>query len=734
MQVVCRGKAVIRRGGPIGHAFTIRPEDLDWHEAGMMVLEGTVRIEHVAYFTHPELGYLSWTAWESPQGVEAEKETDVGDNFLAEDFEFGLEYSDEEVAERQAMVDEAVTWFRARYEDPAMRTGYDSGEGGYLWDHGGPYDARDEIADAFDLPEELLDAAVREVESGGTYEWAAGDWWEEQDGGPDDHEGDGIFSIDEPLPDISDFSFELLEANEEGGEFGPEPTPADAKRDAMVAAIIGWFSERYEDPSVRTSYNTREGGYLWNHGGPFDAREELEKHIRIPPDVLDRAVAEIERDGVHEWAGREGFDADDEGILIDPTLPDILKWEFDEREASNQSAEGQAGDGLNIPEQGAGLAFVVSEGLIELDARGLFEDDELAQTAALRAILESAADDLLSTLAGSNAFAFLSGITRQYRAGLSTAPLAIDLVYALGVRLENARDRLRAMIDTGDYPEMGWVAGEALDSVLAIHGPLILSTARGRYLVELSQQYSRTELEIVAYREVARGIAQAAINAPNLVGREAAEALVAATNDIGVGPHPERSLQVAHSGNRNLIITIAGAVALWVLKEPIAVGVAASIPGVSLSEVTRMVANASWAFLETNAPILKQFAAIAGPDMGWLSALLRRIDRGPPAAPKTESLDVYSQYMLGWSELEGILRELAQRHGLTPERTSAAGIVSQLRSLAVIDQPTATDLTMLRDVRNRVAHGQHANLDAPQMITFAGSLQQTTRRLMTLLS
>jgi len=41
-------------------------------------------------------------------------------------------------------------WFGARYEDPAQHTPYDSGEGGYIWIYGGPYDADDVLRDNFE--------------------------------------------------------------------------------------------------------------------------------------------------------------------------------------------------------------------------------------------------------------------------------------------------------------------------------------------------------------------------------------------------------------------------------------------------------------------------------------------------------------------------------------------------------------------------------------------------------
>ena len=36
--------------------------------------------------------------------------------------------------------------------------------------------------------------------------------------------------------------------------------------------MLYWFRERFEDPVEETPYNSREGGYLYIWGGPYDAR------------------------------------------------------------------------------------------------------------------------------------------------------------------------------------------------------------------------------------------------------------------------------------------------------------------------------------------------------------------------------------------------------------------------------------------------------------------------------
>lgn len=58
-------------------------------------------------------------------------------------------------------------WFFSNYEDPAQHTPHESNEGGYIYIWGGPYDAREELADVFDgyISEEVIEDLVEELES-----------------------------------------------------------------------------------------------------------------------------------------------------------------------------------------------------------------------------------------------------------------------------------------------------------------------------------------------------------------------------------------------------------------------------------------------------------------------------------------------------------------------------------------------------------------------------------------
>jgi hypothetical protein len=110
---------------------------------------------------------------------------------------------------------------------------------------------------------------------------------------------------------------------EDGSQFGVSRTAfrrmrKDEKRELMVA----WFHQNYEDPAQRTSFVSAEGGYLWNHGGPHDAREQLvDMFGNLASEKLIEEVAEeVEAEGITEWAPTHD-DYDDEEFLGDsPSL------------------------------------------------------------------------------------------------------------------------------------------------------------------------------------------------------------------------------------------------------------------------------------------------------------------------------------------------------------------------------------------------------------------------------
>jgi len=76
-------------------------------------------------------------------------------------------------------------------------------------------------------------------------------------------------------------------------------------REDQLAEVKKWFFSKYEDPVESCPYESREGGYQYIWGGPYDAREEIESEFGevVDESVIDEVVSELE-DQCWEWSGR----------------------------------------------------------------------------------------------------------------------------------------------------------------------------------------------------------------------------------------------------------------------------------------------------------------------------------------------------------------------------------------------------------------------------------------------
>ncbi|NKM01234.1 hypothetical protein [Rhizobium leguminosarum] len=85
--------------------------------------------------------------------------------------------------------------------------------------------------------------------------------------------------------------------------------------DLKVTSMIEWFADNFEDPAVKTPFESAEGGYQWVWGGPYDAAEQLYNHFgdEVNTDLIQTAVERVQKDGIYDWAPRHiGDDLPDE--------------------------------------------------------------------------------------------------------------------------------------------------------------------------------------------------------------------------------------------------------------------------------------------------------------------------------------------------------------------------------------------------------------------------------------
>lgn len=279
---------------------------------------------------------------------------------------------------------------------------------------------------------------------------------------------------------------------------------------------------------------------------------------------------------------------------------------------------------VELPSPEPGLVGTVdADGRIGFARFGEATTDELARVAGLLRVLTGAAEDLAALLVGNNSVAIAPSIVPQYLACLRQDAISIDMLYALGVRLGNARAKLQKQIDSKDYPDLAPDVAEALDSVLELHGPVLLSTSEGRRLVGASSDYLRTAADYAALKRAAMDYGQAVGKSSDLFNKETRELLPQLNEDVAFGPHPERSTQVAMSANRNLLITVATVLLFETLKD----GLAASVIGIGMTGVTTQTINFAWAFVTSYLPVIRELAAVSGPYLQWIEPLLRKAEK-----------------------------------------------------------------------------------------------------------
>ncbi len=93
---------------------------------------------------------------------------------------------------------------------------------------------------------------------------------------------------------------------------------AKADRDTKIEVMRTWFYQNYEDPAERTPYESREGGYIWIWGGPYEAQDELGTEFGglVNDEVIEELTGEL--DAVcWEWAPTEKPGDYDEFLVDD---------------------------------------------------------------------------------------------------------------------------------------------------------------------------------------------------------------------------------------------------------------------------------------------------------------------------------------------------------------------------------------------------------------------------------
>lgn len=94
-------------------------------------------------------------------------------------------------------------------------------------------------------------------------------------------------------------SNEFIEQNEDISECQKEEI------ENHISEMKEWFLENYVDPAESCPFESREGGYFYMNGGPYNAAEELNEKFDYPEEEIQEAAEQLENEfSVYDWDKR----------------------------------------------------------------------------------------------------------------------------------------------------------------------------------------------------------------------------------------------------------------------------------------------------------------------------------------------------------------------------------------------------------------------------------------------
>lgn len=402
-----------------------------------------------------------------------------------------------------------------------------------------------------------------------------------------------------------------------------DPNDAALDRETRIQEMVDWFFENFEDPAVRTPYESAEGGYIWIWGGPYSAADEIGSNFSDEDqDLIDAAVKRVERDGIVDWAPTEGpDDYDPEPDDAEDGPEDEVASVKDERDAegSGPSLEEIL---ATIPTESSGPIFDrTQDGRVDL----VDWDGAAAPDGDLLSALREQTAELVAQLEGTNGHQDLLLALTRYFATVNAAPASVPRLYIEGVFLENIAAQCEREVATGDRPPLPSPVSGGLASLRQLHGTLIMSTPTGSDLVEAANRYRARPEDQDRLSQSILEVASAIRDTPSVFGPIARELADLAVDNAGKGQRPERSNHAASlllkrmlAGAGKVLKFAAGAALITIAGD----GLAATGAGTYLMTGVTDLGNSAWGFLVSNFETIRSFAAIAGSDLVWLRQLM----------------------------------------------------------------------------------------------------------------
>jgi hypothetical protein len=276
-----------------------------------------------------------------------------------------------------------------------------------------------------------------------------------------------------------------------------------------------------------------------------------------------------------------------------------------------------------LPQPGPGPRLTVRDERLDIDLhRPSDSPPPSKRSKALLDELREAARDFANGFdPTSNAHGQLRKVVERYRSQIELDDPDVNVIFALGLRLENARLAAQRQVRDGIEPELEDAQQEALASTVQIHAVYIVSEPDGVHLLEAAERYAHKPKDDERFKKLAEQVADRIEQAHEFATERLNEFHKGALEEMNRGEHPARAGTVGRNTTQRVLVFVANAaigVAPAIVHE-IAIhtglGQAAVAHGVSF-------ANKAVEFLLTNADSLRALAAVAPEGFGFLGPLI----------------------------------------------------------------------------------------------------------------
>ncbi|NJL07287.1 MAG: hypothetical protein HC900_02780 [Methylacidiphilales bacterium] len=426
--------------------------------------------------------------------------------------------------------------------------------------------------------------------------------------------------------------------------------------DAIYDAYAAAYSATITTANALFATVKRDADRLQGGVSPVDlARSPLWPPLHGQPDWVEAARSalklDLAYDGAHwqvwiDWyedvlAGKSRGEAWDEAFVdLDPDDP--LPWDAgpqavnEKIKARLKKLEPPEPSSEPLPRQSAGPHFGIGRDELidlvaptELDGAG----NDIGRIRQLRPLVQQCAADLARHLVGKNVYPELAAAAARYSEAISAATEAEvpwGTVFGLGVMLANAADAAKRQIADRIFPELEDPAKTALDSLLTLHGPMILASQEGRDLAAAADAFQMTREQQAALEQAIRTVAERLSNSADVAKPAAANVVKQAAETVGKGPHPERGAVYGFATIRNVaLVTVAAAVVSPpLLASLLGGGYAMTISGGVASLIMVEGLKKSATFISIATQIGARIDAMTGSELqAWIE---RRIQAAAP--------------------------------------------------------------------------------------------------------